>query len=592
VSLLTNVAVGVAYAALAAVPARITLYATRNLETPGARPLVAMGLCTAAATVVQGLRFAEAAVSVGSWPGIVLHIALLVTINLAVLGTFYLAAEYTGQTWLVERWIVLALATPGVLLPVVRILTEAAGAGVTGPVADLDFLYRLLLAVAGLSLFARQVVGSRGIYRKQSGALLVGLAVGAGLGLVERYYTLQFVEFTLLGMIVGLGVLARALFSYEFLETVPIARETLFDQVTDPVVALDGDGRVVDRNRAADEAFGLSASILGRDRGELFHADPSLATEYSEVLGTKEIAGVVSGGRRHFDQDHATVAAIAGSDAGEGDAGDAADGLQTGPADGTLGVLRDGTVRYYQVSASALAFAPGYEGKLLVFRDVTASTEREQDLDILKQVLTRVLRHNLRNDATAIHGFAQSIADTAEDGTREKAERIVGLTEKLTATSETARRIEDVIDADRHAEFDLRRQVGAVVDDVGAEHPDATIEWQVPEGLAVVTNPKLPAALTEVVENAVVHSGDAPRVEITGARSGRWVDLTVVDDGPGIPEYELETIAQGEETALVHGSGAGLWLIQTAVEDSNGDVTYETGEDGTTVRLRLPAAEE
>jgi len=594
VSLLTNLAAGVAYAALAAVPAGIALYATRNLEKPGARSLVATGLCTAAATVVQGLRFAEAAVSVGPWPGIALHIALLAAINLAVLGTFSLAVEYTGRRWLADRRLVLALGAPGLLLPVARILTEAAGAGAAGAVADLDFLYRLLLAVGGLSLFARQVVGSRGIYRKQSGALLIGLAVGAGLGLVERYYTLAFVEFTLLGMIVGLGVLARALFRYEFLETVPIARETLFDQVTDPVVALDGDGQVVDRNRAADDAFGLSASILGKDRGELFHAHPSLAAEYSGVLGTKEIAGVVSRDRRHFDQEHATVATLAGGNSGEGDSvtDGGAERLQAGASGGTFGVLQDGDVRYYQVSASALAFAPGYEGKLLVFRDVTASKEREQDLDILKQVLTRVLRHNLRNDATAIQGFAQSIADTGEDGTREKAERIVALTEKLTATSETARRIEDVIDADRPAEFDLRRQIETVVDDVGAKHPGAAIEWQVPEGLAVVANPELPAALTEVVENAVVHSGASPRVEITGARSGRWVDLTVVDDGPGVPAYELETIAQGEETALVHGSGAGLWLIQTAVEDSNGDVTYESSENGTTVRIRLPAAEE
>jgi len=187
-----------------------------------------------------------------------------------------------------------------------------------------------------------------------------------------------------------------------------------------------------------------------------------------------------------------------------------------------LGVLQNGDVRYYQVSATPLAFAPGYEGTLLVFRDVTASVEREQDLDILKQVLTRVLRHNLRNDVTAIHGFAQSIADNAADGTSEKAERIVRLTEKLTATSETARRMEDVIEAD------------------GPER----------------------------------------------------VDLRVADDGPGVPEYELETLAQGEETALIHGSGAGLWLIQTAVEDSNGDVRFDSGPDGTTVRLRLPAARE
>jgi len=588
VALPPTLVAGFLYAALGAVPAGIALYATRNSEKPGARPLIATGLWTAAAAVVQGGRFVEPLVPAGLWLDVSLHIALLIAINLAVVGTFYVAVEYTGRTWLADRWIVLPLAAMGIVLPIARILAETAGSAAFPLIANADFVYRLIFALGGLSIFVRQFVGSRGVYRKQSAALLVGLLIGSGLGLLERYYTVQFVEFTLLGMVIGLGVLARALFRYEFLETVPIARETLFDEVTDPVVALDRDGRVVDLNRAAGEAFRVTASILGRDSADLFPADPALADRYGDVLGTAGIGGVVGNGSRHFDQEHAVVAALV--DGAAPDATAANDPLAGEAAE--LGVLTDGEVRYYQVSATALAFAPGYEGKLLVFRDVTASVEREQDLDILKQVLTRVLRHNLRNDVTAIHGFAQSIADNAEDGAGEKAERIVRLTEKLTATSETARRIEDVIDADGPAEFDPRAEVESAVADVRSEHPEATVEWDVPEGLAVLANPEFPAALAEVLENAVVHSDEMPHVEIGGERSGRWVDLTIADDGPGIPDYELETIAQGEETALVHGSGAGLWLIQTAVEDSNGDVRFESGDDGTTVRIRVPAADE
>ena len=576
---------GLLYAALGAVPLGIALYATRNREKPGARPLVATGLCTAAAAVVQGGRFVEPLVGTGLWLDVTLHIALLIAINLAVVGTFYVAVEYTGRRWLADRWIVISVAAMGTALPIARILAETAGSAAFPLIANADFVYRLLFALAGLSLFVRQFVGSRGVYRKQSAALLVGLVIGSGFGLLERYYTVQFVEFTLLGMVIGLGVLAWALFRYEFLETVPIARETLFDEVTDPVVALDRDGSVVDLNRAADEAFAVDASILGRHSSDLFPIDGALAEQYDDVLGTAGIAGVVTDGARHFDRDHPVVAALVDGSS-EGDTGDD----QLASEDAELGVLQDGEVRYYQVSASALAFAPGYEGELLVFRDVTASVEREQDLDILKQVLTRVLRHNLRNDVTAIHGFAQSIADNAEDGAGEKAERIVRLTEKLTATSETARRIEDVIEADGPAEFDLRAEVESAVADARREHPAATVEWEMPEGLAVLANPEFPAALAEVIENAVVHSNESPRVEVAGDRSGRWVDVTVADDGSGIPDYELETIAAGEETALVHGSGAGLWLIQTAVEDSNGDVSFDSGDGGTTVRIRLPAA--
>jgi len=577
IPLLNNLSAGLLYVALAAVPLGVAVYSTDNLEKPGAGPLVVMSLGAAAATVVQGGRFIDPLLEVGPWFGTLLHIALLVGVNVAVLGALYIAVEYTGRSWFMASWIVLPLVLLAGALPVARILLLEAGSPSGDLVADADFVFRLVLAVAGLSLFARQFVGSRGIYRKQSAALLLGLAVGSGFGLLERYYTVQYVEFTLLGMTLGIGILAWALFRYEFLETVPIARETLFDQVTDPVVALDGTGRVVDLNAAASAAFGLTGSIIGEDIARFFREDASLGDQYRNVLGSKGIAGVVSDGSRHFDPAHPAVAVLCEND-----------DVST---DTSFGVLRDGTVSYYQVSASDLEFAPGYEGRLLVFRDVTRSTEREQDLDILKQVLTRVLRHNLRNDAMAINGFATSIAENADEEARKKAERIVRLTQELTATSETARRIEDVIDADGPDAFDLAAEVRAVVDSVGADHPDATIEWSVPEETSVLANPEFPAALTEVVENAVVHGGDAPHVEVTAVRDGRWIALTVADDGPGIPDYELETIDQGEETPLVHGSGAGLWLIQTVVEDSNGDVTYDSGDDGTTVRLRLPAAE-
>lgn len=575
--MLNTLIVGLLYMALATVPFAIAALSGRNRDKPGATPLVVVGVGAGGSAFVQGLRMVEEVMGVSHLLGRGLHAGLLICVNLAVLGTLYVAVEYTGRTRLTRRWIVGALVALAFALPIARISAGTADLAVTESVANGDFVYRLLLAVVALLLFTRQFAGSRGVYRKQSAALLVGMTVGSGLGLVERFYSVQFVEFTIIGMTIGCGVIAVALFRYDFLKAVPIARETLFEQVTDPVIALDANGRIVDLNRAAYDAFALDETILGADATRLFSSDEDLAAQYDDVLGTKDIAAVVDGERRHFDPEHPLV----------GQFDQAAD---LGPESTEIGVFQDVGVRYYQITASLLEFAPNYEGQLVVFRDVTASKEREQDLNILKQVLTRVLRHNLRNDANAINGFARSIAEHSDDGTREKAQRIVGLTEKLTETSETARHIEDVIDADGHAEFDLPATVESVVEGLQGEHPGAAIEWSVP-ALSVRANPELPAAIEEVIENAIVHGGDEPTVEVGAQGTDRWVDLTVVDDGPGIPDYELETIEQGEETALVHSSGAGLWLIQTVVEDSNGDVRYDSDDEGTTVRLRLPAAE-
>jgi signal transduction histidine kinase len=576
--MLDTLLVGLLYMAFSAVPFAIAARSRRNRDKPGATPLVVVGVGAGGSAFVQGLRMVESVVGVSYLLGRGMHAGLLICVNVAVLGTLYVAVEYTGRTRLTRRWVVATLGGLAVVLPIVRIGAGTVGLSVAEPVANADFVYRLLLAVVALSLFTRQFAGSRGVYRKQSGALLVGMAIGSGFGLAERFYSVQFVEFTIIGMTIGCGVIAVALFRYDFLKTVPIARETLFEQVTDPVIALDGDGRVVDCNRAAYDAFGLDETILGADTSRLFRTDPDLASQYDDVLGTNDIAAVVDGERRHFESNHPLVSRF----------DQAAD---LGSVSTEIGVLQGADVRYYQITASRLEFAPNYEGQLVVFRDVTASKEREQDLNVLKQVLTRVLRHNLRNDANAINGFARSIAEHSDDGAREKAERIVGLTKKLTETSETARHIEDVIDADDHTEFDLAETVEQTVEELGRDHPDATLSASVDAGMTVRANPELPAAIEEIIENAIVHGGDEPTVDVGAQRTDRWVDLTVSDDGPGIPDYELETIEQGEETALVHSSGAGLWLIQTVVEDSNGDVRYDSDDEGTTVRLRLPAAE-
>lgn len=67
--------------------------------------------------------------------------------------------------------------------------------------------------------------------------------------------------------------------------------------------------------------------------------------------------------------------------------------------------------------------------------------------------------------------------------------------------------------------------------------------------------------------------------------------MTVSDNGPGIPPHELETLRRGHETKLDHGSSLGLWLIQWAVDGSDGELAFESNDPrGTRVTLTLDAA--
>jgi signal transduction histidine kinase len=64
---------------------------------------------------------------------------------------------------------------------------------------------------------------------------------------------------------------------------------------------------------------------------------------------------------------------------------------------------------------------------------------------------------------------------------------------------------------------------------------------------------------------------------------------SVADDGPGIPEMEIEVLESGEETPLAHSSGIGLWLVNWLTDHLNGQISFENREPrGSIVTVRLP----
>ncbi|MEF8886378.1 MAG: sensor histidine kinase, partial [Haloarculaceae archaeon] len=72
---------------------------------------------------------------------------------------------------------------------------------------------------------------------------------------------------------------------------------------------------------------------------------------------------------------------------------------------------------------------------------------------------------------------------------------------------------------------------------------------------------------------------------------GREVLVRIADDGPGIPDAELEALS-GQERALCHGSGFGLWVAKWCVECNDGRLTIESPDEGGTVAtIRLPSAQ-
>jgi sensor histidine kinase regulating citrate/malate metabolism len=82
---------------------------------------------------------------------------------------------------------------------------------------------------------------------------------------------------------------------------------------------------------------------------------------------------------------------------------------------------------------------------------------------------------------------------------------------------------------------------------------------------------------------------------VTVADAGELVEMTVVDDGPGIQPIEAKAVRANEETALEHGNGLGLWFVNWIVTRYGGSfriASDESAATGTVATVRLPAVED
>ncbi len=103
---------------------------------------------------------------------------------------------------------------------------------------------------------------------------------------------------------------------------------------------------------------------------------------------------------------------------------------------------------------------------------------------------------------------------------------------------------------------------------------------------------QLKQVLVNITKNAMQALSRDGRITIQTGVAGDGVWVAVSDDGPGIPQEQINRIFEPYYTTKKKGSGLGLMIVQRIVRDHGGRVDLEShAGQGTTFRVWLPSGE-
>jgi signal transduction histidine kinase len=103
-------------------------------------------------------------------------------------------------------------------------------------------------------------------------------------------------------------------------------------------------------------------------------------------------------------------------------------------------------------------------------------------------------------------------------------------------------------------------------------------------------------AFRNLVRNGIeaMESVPDPKLDITVAladdAAGRWLDVRIRDNGPGLPPGGGDRIFEPDFTTKTRGTGLGLALVRQAVTAGGGTVAARSHDGGAEFAVRLPAA--
>jgi diguanylate cyclase (GGDEF)-like protein/PAS domain S-box-containing protein len=226
------------------------------------------------------------------------------------------------------------------------------------------------------------------------------------------------------------------------------------------------------------------------------------------------------------------------------------------------------------------------------------AAERSDDVEGLDTVF-RTLVHEIRTPLTVVMGYA-SLIETVEDA--EMAGAATSIRRASERINQLISNLDDVRTVDQGTlvlelkAVDPRSVVERIVEQMGSmvgvpitieadDHP--------PVELALDRN-RIEQVITNLITNAAKYTPAGRPVVVRTGRADDCFEVSILDDGPGIPPEQLGLVYRkyGRADRTRPGSGIGLYLCRGIARAHGGDVLYRRRyeDHGSIFVLRLPLA--
>jgi PAS domain S-box-containing protein len=226
-------------------------------------------------------------------------------------------------------------------------------------------------------------------------------------------------------------------------------------------------------------------------------------------------------------------------------------------------------------------------GAVVVSVDVTERKAAEQ----LRNAFLSVLSHELRTPVTTISAGSQFLAargERLEPAEREEltrdiadeSDRLVRMIDDLLVLA----RAERGVDLTAHGVTSVEPRLRTVVAALTAQWPNRTFSVDVPRAVPPVVGEDgyLSQVLWNLIGNAAKYG--RARVAVRVRVRTREVDVTILDDGPGIPELDRERVfelfTRLDATRGVAGTGIGLFVARRLAQAMGGRLSVGDGPEG------------